>query len=119
MERGWGGGGVNWACSPPQVYQSYRSKNTVAFSYLLPSLQGSENQEQEANNNISEMEDGLASSPGASSDSPKEVGNLNRPVLEGEEGIPRLKNSENSIVEHWEREGRSGGGGGGIEFVCE
>ena len=32
------------------------------------------------------MEDGLASSPGASSDSPKEVGNLNRPVLEGEEG---------------------------------
>lgn len=34
--------------------------------------QGSENQEQEANNNISEMEDGLASSPGASSDSPKE-----------------------------------------------
>lgn len=57
------------------------------------------------------MEDGLASSPGASSDSPKEVGNLNRPVLEGEEGIPRLKNSGNSIVEHWEREGRSGGGG--------
>ena len=71
--------------------ESYRSKNIVAFSYLLNSLQGSENQEQEANNNISEMEDGLASSPGASSDSPKEVGNLNRPVLEGEEGIPRLK----------------------------
>lgn len=43
---------------------------------LLPLLQGSENQEdQEANNNISEMEDGLAPSPpgASSSDSPKEV----------------------------------------------
>lgn len=36
--------------------------------------QGSENQEgQEANNNISGMEDGLASSSEASSGSPKEV----------------------------------------------
>lgn len=83
----------------------------VAFSYLLRLLQGSENQEQEANNNISEMEDGLAPSPGASSDSPKEVGNLNRPVvLEGGRGDSV---SKESIVQHREREGRSGGGGGG------
>ena len=74
---GGGGGGKMSAQS---------ASSLSSFSYLLPSLQGSENQEQEANNNISEMEDGLASSPGASSDSPKEVGNLNRPVLEGEEG---------------------------------
>lgn len=60
------------------------------------------------------MEDGLAPSPGASSDSPKEVGNLNRPVLEGGRGDSA---SKESIVQHREREGRSGGGG--IEFVCE
>ena len=73
-------------------------------------LQGSENQEQEANNNISEMEDGLAPSTGASSNSPREVGNLNRPVvvLEGGRGDSA---SKESIVQHREREGRSRGGG--------
>ena len=79
----------------------------VGLSHLLPLLQGSENQEQEANNNISEMEDGLAPSPGASSDSPKEVGNLSRPVvLEGGRGDSV---SKESIVQHRKREGRSGG----------
>ena len=60
------------------------------------------------------MEDGLASSPGASSDSPKEVGNLNRPVLEGEEGIPRLKKA------YWGGLGEGGGGwgGGGGNRIC-
>ena len=59
------------------------------------------------------MEDGLASSPGASSDSPKEVGNLNRPVLEGEEGIPRLKKAYWSIGR-----GRGGVAGGGGNRIC-
>ena len=76
----------------------------VAFSYLLLLLQGSENQEQEANNNISEMEDGLAPSPGASSDSPKEVGNVNRPVVL-ERGREDSVSKEN-VVLHREREGR-------------
>lgn len=76
----------------------------VAFSYLLLLLQGLENQEQEANNNISEMEDGLAPSPGASSDSPKEVGNVNRPVVL-ERGREDSVSKEN-VVLHREREGR-------------
>lgn len=47
----------------------------VPVSSCYPTLQGSESQEdQETNNNInSEMEDGLAPSPGSSSESPKEV----------------------------------------------
>ena len=76
----------------------------VAFSYLLLLLQGLENQEQEANNNISEMEDGLAPSPGASSDSPKEVGNVNRPVVL-ERGREDSVSKEN-VVLHREREER-------------
>ena len=51
------------------------SKVPFDFSFFWKSFQGSENQEgQEANNNISAMEDGLAPSPGASPENPtKEV----------------------------------------------
>ena len=37
-------------------------------------------------------------------------------MLEGGRGDSA---SKESIVQHREREGRSGGGGGGIKFVCE
>ena len=60
------------------------------------------------------MEDGLAPSPGASSDSPKEVGNLNRPVvLKGGRGVSVPKESVVQLHREMERRGREGGGAAG------